>query len=95
MKQIKLTRPHVHAGVSYSAGDVIDVSDADARYLIRHQIGIAVKSAVKNTGENADKAEQQSSETEQPSTEQTKTVDSDADTVPSNGETNQPEQGEQ
>ena len=49
MKQIKLTRPHIHAGISYAFGDVIDVTDADAVYLIRHQIGTAVKSAVKKS----------------------------------------------
>ena len=48
MKQIKLNQPHVHAGISYAAGDVIEVTDADAAYLIRHQIGVNGKSAVKN-----------------------------------------------
>ena len=38
MKQIKLNHPHVHSGISYAAGDVIEVTDADAEYLIRHQI---------------------------------------------------------
>ena len=76
MKQIKLIRPHVHAGVGYSAGDVIDVTAADAVYLIRHQIGTAVKSAGKNTDKNADKAEQQP-----PEIEQTETTGSNADTV--------------
>lgn len=65
MKQIKLIQPHVHAGVGYSVGDVIDVTDADAVYLIRHQIGTAVKSADKNTGKNASKAEQQAPQAEQ------------------------------
>ncbi len=90
MKQIKLIRPHVHAGVGYSAGDVIDVTAADAVYLIRHQIGTAVKSAGKNTDKNADKAEQQPSQIEQ-----TETTGSNAETVPSGGETNKSEQGEQ
>lgn len=31
MKQIKLNQPHVHAGISYAAGDVIEVTDADGR----------------------------------------------------------------
>ena len=48
MKQIKLIRPHVHAGVGYSAGDVIDVTAADAVYLIRHQIGTAVMPTKRN-----------------------------------------------
>ncbi|MBN6075536.1 hypothetical protein HYE60_09840 [Aggregatibacter actinomycetemcomitans] len=90
MKQIKLNQSHVHAGVGYSTGDVIDVTDADAVYLIRHQIGTAVKSAGKNTGKNAGKAEQQA-----PQAEQTENPGSDADTVPENGETNKSEQGEQ
>lgn len=30
MKQIKLNQPHVHAGISYAAGDVIEVTDSDA-----------------------------------------------------------------
>lgn len=86
MKQIKLTRPHVHTGVSYSAGDVIDACDADASYLIGHQIGTAIK----NTGKNADKKEQQP-----PEIEQTETTGSNADTVPYDGETNKSERGEQ
>ncbi|EHK90589.1 DUF7210 family protein [Aggregatibacter actinomycetemcomitans] len=90
MKQIKLNQSHVHAGVGYSAGDVIDVTDADAVYLIRHQIGTVVKSADENTGKNADKAEQQP-----PQAEQTENPGSDAETVPSDGETNKSEQGEQ
>lgn len=43
MKQIKLNQPHVHSGVSYAAGDVIEVTDSDAAYLIRHQIGVSKK----------------------------------------------------
>ena len=76
MKQIKLNQSHVHAGVGYLAGDVIDVTDADAAYLVRYQIGTAVKSAGKNTGKNAGKAEQQP-----PQIEQTETTGSNADTV--------------
>lgn len=90
MKQIKLNQSHIHAGVGYSTGDVIDVTDADAVYLIRHQIGTAVKSAGKNTDENADKAEQQP-----PQIEQTENLGDNAETVPSGGETNKSEQGEQ
>ena len=89
MKQIKLNQSHVHAGVGYLAGDVIDVTDADAAYLVRYQIGTAVKSADENTGKT-DIAEQQP-----PTTEQTENSGINADTVPLNGETNESEQGEQ
>ena len=58
MKQIKLNQPHVHSGVSYAAGDVIEVTDADAVYLIRHQIGVSKKSAVTKSDE-ADKPTEQ------------------------------------
>nr|DAI22398.1 MAG TPA: hypothetical protein [Caudoviricetes sp.] len=48
MKKIKLIRPHIHAGVSYSPGDELLVSDADAIFLVRYQIGVAVKTATKS-----------------------------------------------
>ena len=62
MKQIKLNQPHVHAGISYAEGDVIEVTDADAAYLIRHQIGVSVKSAVTKSDESDKPAEQVTSE---------------------------------
>ena len=43
MKKIQLARPHIHAGVSYSVGDVLQVTDADADYMIKNHIGMAVK----------------------------------------------------
>lgn len=58
MKKIKLNQPHVHSGISYAAGDVIEVTDADAAYLIRHQIGMSKKSAVTKSVE-ADKPTEQ------------------------------------
>lgn len=34
MKTIELTAPHQHEGREYSAGDVIELSDNDAAWLI-------------------------------------------------------------
>ena len=92
MKQIKLNQPHVHAGISYAAGDVIEVTDADAAYLIRHQIGVSGKSAVKKSDESDKPAEQVTSEqpvqSEQP-------IDNAENPPAADGETENQNQGEQ
>ncbi|WP_109078922.1 DUF7210 family protein [Aggregatibacter kilianii] len=88
MKQIKLNRPHVHAGVSYAAGEVIEVTDADAVYLIRHQIG--VKSAVKKS-DKSDKPTQ----SEQPAATEQQPGDTAENTPSADGETENQNQGEQ
>lgn len=43
MKKIQLARLHIHAGVSYDVGDVLQVTDANADYMIKNHIGMAVK----------------------------------------------------
>lgn len=43
MKKIKLLKSHEHQGVLHDAGIVLDVSDADANFLLQHRIGEAVK----------------------------------------------------
>lgn len=92
MKQIKLNQQHVHAGISYAAGDVIEVTDADAAYLIRHQIGVSGKSAVKKSDESDKPAEQVTSEqpvqSEQP-------IDNAENPPSADGETENQNQGEQ
>lgn len=40
--QIKLGKPHTHAGVKHSAGDTIAVSPADAAWLEANQVGAPV-----------------------------------------------------
>ena len=92
MKQIKLNQPHVHSGVSYAAGDVIEVTDADAAYLIRHQIGVNGKSAVKKSDESDKPTEQVVSE----QSEQSEQPGDNAENPPSaDGETENQNQGEQ
>ena len=92
MKQIKLNQPHVHAGISYAAGDVIEVTDADAAYLIRHQIGVNGKSAVKKSDESDKPTEQVVSE----QSEQSEQLGDNAENPPSaDGETENQNQGEQ
>jgi hypothetical protein len=93
MKQIKLNQPHVHAGISYAEGDVIEVTDADAAYLIRHQIGVSGKSAVKKLDESDKPAEQVTSE--QPVQSEQQTIDNAENPPPADGETENQNQGEQ
>ncbi|WP_109090032.1 DUF7210 family protein [Aggregatibacter kilianii] len=90
MKQIKLNQPHVHAGISYATGDVIEVTDADAAYLILHQIGVSGKSAVKKSDESDEQvASEQSAQSEQQPGD-------NAENPPSaDGETENQNQGEQ
>ena len=38
MTHLTLLRPHTHAGKAFSAGDLIDVPPATARWLIDHGI---------------------------------------------------------
>lgn len=93
MKQIKLNQPHVHSGISYAAGDVIEVTDADAAYLIRHQIGVNGKSAVKKSDESDKPTEQVASEQSAESEQQ---PGDNAENPPSaDGETENQNQGEQ
>ncbi|AKO45682.1 DUF7210 family protein [[Haemophilus] ducreyi] len=42
MKEIKLIKTHIHAGVTYSPGDKLQVSDADAAFLIQQQVGLII-----------------------------------------------------
>ena len=92
MKKIKLNQPHVHSGISYAAGDVIEVTDADAAYLIRHQIGVNGKSAVKKSDESDKSTEQVLSE----QSEQSEQPGDNAENPPSaDGETENQNQGEQ
>lgn len=92
MKQIKLNQPHVHSGISYAAGDVIEVTDADAAYLIRHQIGVNGKSAVKKSDESDKPTEQVASEQ---STKSEQQPGDNAENSPSaDGETENQNQGE-
>lgn len=93
MKQIKLNQPHVHSGISYAAGDVIEVTDADAAYLIRHQIGVSKKSAVTKSDEADKSTEQVVSEQSEHSEQQ---PGDNAENPPSaDGETENQNQGEQ
>ena len=92
MKQIKLNQPHVHDGISYAAGDVIEVTDSDAAYLIRHQIGVSKKSAVTKSDEADKPTEQVVSE----QSEQSEQPGDNAENPPSaDGETENQNQGEQ
>lgn len=93
MKQIKLNQPHVHAGISYAAGDVIEVTDADAAYLIRHQIGVNGKSAVKKSDESDKPTEQVTSE--QPVQSEQQPIDNAENPPSADGETENQNQGEQ
>ena len=93
MKQIKLNQPHVHSGISYAAGDVIEVTDADAAYLIRHQIGVNGKSAVKKSDESDKPAEQVTSE--QPVQSEQQPIDNAENPPSADGETENQNQGEQ
>ncbi|HHE3720933.1 hypothetical protein ROV65_03345 [Pasteurella multocida] len=43
MKKVRLLKSHIHAGVSHSAGDVLDVTDADAKFITSRGIGEFVK----------------------------------------------------
>ena len=92
MKQIKLNQPHVHSGVSYAAGDVIEVTDSDAAYLIRHQIGVSKKSAVTKSDE-ADKPTEQVVSEQSEQSEQL--GDNDENPPSADGETENQNQGEQ
>ena len=93
MKQIKLNQPHVHSGVSYAAGDVIEVTDSDEAYLIRHQIGVSVKSAVKKSDESDKPTEQVTSE--QPVQSEQQPIDNAENPPSADGETENQNQGEQ
>ena len=48
--KIKLLAPHMHAGVTYQAGDEIEVGEADAEFICGLNIGENV---------NTDKSEKQ------------------------------------
>lgn len=38
---VRLNQAHTHAGMDYKPGNTITVSEADARWLIEHSIGVA------------------------------------------------------
>lgn len=42
MKKIKLLKTHTHAGVVHSRGDILDMLDADAQFVITRGIGQAL-----------------------------------------------------
>ena len=91
--KIILTAPHTHAGISYAAGDVIEVTDADAAYLIRHQIGVNGKSAVKKSDESDKPTEQMA--LEQPAQSEQQPGDNAENPPSADGETENQNQGEQ
>lgn len=52
MTKIKLFKAHEHAGIMHAAGDVINVSAADAAYIVANNIG-ATLAAKKAKGDKA------------------------------------------
>jgi hypothetical protein len=46
--QIKLNKPHTHAGVKHDAGDTVTVSPGDAAWLEANGIGAAAPKPVEN-----------------------------------------------
>lgn len=48
MNKIKLLIAHTHAGVLYQAGDVLEVDDADAAFIVKLNIGEKINSADKS-----------------------------------------------
>lgn len=51
MTKIKLLTPHTHQGKPYQAGDVIEVEQSDADFIVKHQIGDVVKATKNKQGE--------------------------------------------
>jgi hypothetical protein len=53
VSQVKVTlkQPHTHAGVRHPAGETIEISERQARWLAEH--GVIQKSAAKATKESA------------------------------------------
>lgn len=45
MAQVKiiLTAAHMHAGKKYQAGDVVEVAQSDADFIVKHGIGEVLK----------------------------------------------------
>ena len=39
MTKIKLLMPHTHQGTLYQSGDVVEVTQSDADFVVKHQIG--------------------------------------------------------
>ncbi|HDR0690395.1 TPA: hypothetical protein QBZ75_000880 [Pasteurella multocida] len=57
MKKVKLLKSHIHAGVSHSAGDVLDVTDADAQFITSRGIGELIKKKKDDSKEKDKQAE--------------------------------------
>ena len=53
MKKIKLLTPHTHQGTLYQSGDVVEVTQSDADFIVKHQIG-----EIANTTKNKQEGEQ-------------------------------------
>ncbi len=53
MTKIKLLTPHTHQGLVYQSGDVVEVTQSDADFIVKHQIGEIV-----NTTKNKQQGEQ-------------------------------------
>ncbi|HDR1062617.1 hypothetical protein ACFGZ0_06260 [Pasteurella multocida] len=84
MKKVKLLKSHIHAGVSHSAGDVLDVTDADAQFITSRGIGEFVK---KKKDDSKEKDKKSTSESDQKQAEgDNKSLDTDNNL--NNGENN-------
>lgn len=55
MHKIKLTATHTHAGEVYFAGDVIDVDETTARWLIEHGVGQPENGGANTSADDSEK----------------------------------------